>query len=105
MTSGQVPALLSVWATTRPALGVQLSLIVRPSAVSSASVVAAAGVALALLPGVVAGALVPAMSGAVVSWTVMVWEAGLELLQASATVRSGERSVGKERRSRWASDH
>src|SRR5258708_33074379 len=105
MTSGQVRAVLWVWDALMPALEVWLSLIVRPSAVSSATVVAAAGAALASQPWAVAGAIVPAMSGAVVSWTVMVWEAGLELLQASATVRSEERRVGKECRSRWAPDH
>src|SRR5260370_4582141 len=94
MTSGQVPALLSVWATTRPALGVQLSLIVRPSAVSSATVVAAAGAALASQPWAVAGAIVPAMSGAVVSWIAMVCWAGPHKLHASATVNVRVITIG-----------
>src|SRR5438105_2794289 len=95
MTSGQVPALESEWLTTRLAAGVQVSAMVTPRATSSATVVAGAGAALRSHPCTVAGVRVPVMSGGVVSWMVIVWTVGLELLQASVTDSTLFRSSGQ----------
>src|SRR5947207_504358 len=82
-TIGQLPLGASVELTVRLASLVQASLMATPRASSAATVVTGAGAALALHPSTVAGLKLPVMSGAVVSWIVMVWVTVLGLLQAS----------------------
>ena len=68
MTSGQLPAAASTWLTARFASLVHASLTLTPSASSSVTLVNATGAALALHPSTTAGASVPVINGAVVSW-------------------------------------
>ena len=65
---------------------VHASVIVTPIASNAATVVTAAGAALALHPATVAAVNVPVINGAVVSWTVIVCVTVLALLHASFTV-------------------
>ena len=69
ITSGQLPAAASVDVTTKFAFAVHASLIVSPSASNPATVVNAAGAALASQPATVVTASEPVITGAVVSCT------------------------------------
>src|SRR6476620_7300023 len=86
MTSGHLPAAASTWLTARFASLVHAKLMLTPSASSSVTLVNATGAALALHPSTTAGASVPVINGAVVSWIVILCSTVLLRLQASLTV-------------------
>ena len=86
ITNGQLPLGLSTDVTARLASLVHASLMLRPMASNAATVVAAAGAALALQPSTVVNAIDPVIVGAVVSLTRIVCTAVLLFRHASFTV-------------------
>ena len=72
ITTGQVPDEASLLVTTRFACGVQASLIVKPIVSSVATVVTAAGAALAEHPSTSETVIVPVITGGVLSFGFMV---------------------------------
>src|SRR5678815_4762301 len=85
-TTGHVPAEDSVLVTVRALSGVQASLIVIPSASRPATVVSGAEASEAVHPSTVTGAIVPVITGAVLSSTLMACVAVAALPQASGVV-------------------
>ena len=75
ITNGQVPLGASRWLTTRFASLVHPSLMFNPKPSNCATVVAAAGAALASHPSMLLTAIVPVINGAVVSCTgTVIWQ-------------------------------
>src|SRR5204863_2021782 len=85
-TIGQLPLGASVELTVRLASLVRSEQQRLHRTQGETTYAAGGGKALALHPSTVAGLKLPVMSGAVVSWIVMVWVTVLVLLQASLTV-------------------
>ena len=85
MTIGHVPLVASLLITVRFASGVQLSLMARPAASSWATVVIAAGAALAAQPFTFSVGSVPVIVGASTSFTVTDLLVLFEQLLASFT--------------------
>src|SRR6185436_18152646 len=86
ITNGQVPDEVCVEVTTRFASAVHASAIVIPNASNCATVVAAAGAAVASQPSTVVAAMVPVTTGAWVSSTLIVCTTVAVFPQASAMV-------------------
>ena len=88
ITTGQLPAEASEWVTVSDAPAVQPSvMVILPAIASSAeTVVAAAGASDELHPSEFMGDNVPAITGEVLSSTLIVWTRFDELPHASVTV-------------------